>query len=1231
MILKGAFYIDELNDLLIKHTDRKTVLNFYNQYTYFELNNAPKVIDFDNVNPLLKVAWNIVTRGDATRASIKTSNYFTNNYFKEVSKPINFSKAALLASLNVDISEDNSNLSYVLSNFSDLNKEKVREYGVQIENIYNCLKSLIEFSQIQRAILLLLMSAPNEISFSINGVSKEEENLVITDLNDLFKSLNSLITKEEIPIPLLEIESENNRIISLNNDNICDISIKSFVEKSNNLANINVLTDRKIKYQLLGKVIEQEIQLKDNNKVLKQTFKYKTNKQEKGLKYILNNLFRKTNFKPGQEAIINRALRGKDVIGLLPTGGGKSLTFQICAVLHPGVTIVVDPINSLMKDQYDKLIENGITKTAFINSFNTKQERENNIQKLTESRFLILFVSPERFQIENFRMALSSCKNQSVYFSYAVIDEAHCVSEWGHDFRHVYLNLAQNLRRHCFTKNESLTIFALTATASFDVLADVQRELKLKEDAIISLPPEAIDRKELNFNILAIEAEIEDRLEYYIRERKLGSLKYPKIKSFLTGIPAKIEELEKKHGCLNLTPQKDFYSLKNEEYKNAGVIFCPTKSNKLPNGVLHLKNGKEISKNYNTSPPTITYDKSGLNELPFLSITTFFGNGSDDTIKDRTIETEAEFSVKNQEIFIQNKSNLMIATKAFGMGIDKPNIRFSIHYSLPNSVESFYQEAGRAGRDGNLAICSIIYHKKDIETNYDFYKNAFKGVLREREILNELLEEVEYEDGFFLNVLKREIQDKFPEVHYINLWKDRYIYINGPWKQNEKDRIKIGLLDLNRNLRSYDNATQNFDTTKANEILNFSRKILKEKCPNSDYLEWFKTKSTDGIKTLINSKSSDEYRLKIGFTNSVISKMNEVIKAIGYDNFEERIIRAGYNFSTNEDDFIDNLRYQYYKFQINKTGNASKEFNPNPDTTKYLKEYYTRIRNSSDTQRAIYRMSVVGIIDDYVIDYVGGYIEVRFKAKKDKEYKENFKNYLRRYLGIEKTKTWLNRVDALNENSTLKSVLYILVEFIEEEISDKRKRSIDYMQELCEVFLTEGESEFRDRMIRYFTSKYARNDYLPADTEKGKKENCAIVKKYINYIDSPPDGLGGPIDNAKHLRGACDNLRINMVDNASIDLLTSFSLFALELKEGDTIESATEKPLVQQAINLYRSGFRKMLRIDSWTDVKELIELFNSEVLDFNSEIKSLLNTLSSELLVNRTSYKLKILLDKIT
>ncbi len=232
------------------------------------------------------------------------------------------------------------------------------------------------------------------------------------------------------------------------------------------------------------------------------------------LRYFLKLLFRKRDFRPGQLPILDRALRLKSVIGLLPTGGGKSLTYQLAAMLQPGVTLIVDPLVSLMSDQVKGLIRYGIDCCNFINSTQTKDKKQEVCDRLANSEFLYFFVTPERLCIDEFRSCLKNIGHAGVYFSYGVIDEVHCVSEWGHDFRFTYLHLGRNLYEYVRPlarkgmQDERISLFGLTATASFDVLIDVERELSvnnkfpLEPDSIVRF--ENTNRLELQYRVIKI-------------------------------------------------------------------------------------------------------------------------------------------------------------------------------------------------------------------------------------------------------------------------------------------------------------------------------------------------------------------------------------------------------------------------------------------------------------------------------------------------------------------------------------------------------------------------------------------------------------------------------------------------------------------------------------------------------------------------------------------------------
>jgi ATP-dependent DNA helicase RecQ len=335
----------------------------------------------------------------------------------------------------------------------------------------------------------------------------------------------------------------------------------------------------------------------------------------------LKRFFGFVRFRPGQRAIMHDVLARRDVLALMPTGGGKSLCFQLPALLQPGVTLVVSPLIALMQDQVRQLENNGIP-AAFLNSSLDAAEIQRRTAALLRGEYKLLYLAPERLLLQEFLEGPLQRLDSGIGINAFVIDEAHCVSEWGHDFRTEYRQLARLRRRH-----PDVPVLAFTATATARVRNDIIAQLALRDPAV----------HVASFN--------RPNLFYRVR---------PKDKSTYRELLA----LAKSGG--------------------AGIVYC-----------LSRRRVDELAAKLHAE---------GIRAAPYHA-------GLDAVMRRDT-----------QDAFIRDDLQVIVATIAFGMGIDKPDVRWVVHYDLPRTLEGYYQESGRAGRDGDPANCTLYFGGADIRT-----------------------------------------------------------------------------------------------------------------------------------------------------------------------------------------------------------------------------------------------------------------------------------------------------------------------------------------------------------------------------------------------------------------------------------------------------------------------------------------------------------------------------------
>lgn len=981
-------------------------------------------------------------------------------------------------------------------------------------------KNLNAVARIQKTLIEAIISERLDINKQEWNILVIEDNtsvakISIEDFSETYHNLIALTNDyDEMVLPRLSVSTKKNALSKKKYDAVIDVSIDQpcnakdvsfsdfkasndcyFIVRSSErvYADRILYTTERISYKPLVERNSQGVY----NRIEENCSK---------LRYFLNLIFRKEDFRPGQLPILNRALQLKSVIGLLPTGGGKSLTYQLAAMLQPAVTLVVDPLKGLMKDQYDGLLNTGIDCISYINSDITKNFKEGRRRELalTGSQVQIMFLSPERLSIHRFRNVLRSMRESGVYFAYGVIDEVHCVSEWGHDFRLAYLHLGRNLFNYVLPKkvegkDNHISLFGLTATASFDVLADVQRELSgtnafsLEEDATVRY--ENTNRLELQYNVVEVDAKDANKAWGVgdIKEKKLlevindatqkivdiqdnSAVKYIKerfIERENLIDPAIVNKIQ--DAKLDVDVENGWYKQTNTD--TAGIVFCIRASEKT-----------------NLSVPSV---EATLREKGLSSISTF--KGGDDT--------------EYQDAFLKGKTCMMVATKAFGMGIDKSNVRMTFHLNYPGSLESFVQEAGRAGRDKKMALATIMcspekFWVKNVKTDKwqdfsaDYINNKFF-----------------YDSNFLGEAFELYVMELLINKLHVKISNEEFYGIDKPCIANSQGIVKF--------IKRYNKG----------QILTY-------------YISYKE-----------NEQILDEYNQYLYANQMPV-----------FNTLNAKKLKTNRGFS-------------------------------------YIRDYGSAVYKDA-IQKAIYRMCIIGLIDDFTEDYSEQTFRITTVCQEDTEYYERLSSYYRKYYSTERVESMMTEVRTLAKTEgVIMACLKHLTSFIYKSIAEKRARGILDMEQFCNLAISskqdwkETNEELKDFIFYYFNSKYAREGFVTYDSnlqidvpfslkddtnhdDHSEEEITSfdLVRKYMRVVDTEIVNHDSQMDNIKHLQGAVRLIRRAIADmNPVLNLLNVFCILYLGQETNEMLED--------ELYDDYKAVFIQYMDQGRWDLIEEFTQL----------------------------------------
>lgn len=846
-----------------------------------------------------------------------------------------------------------------------------------------------------------------------------------------------------------------------------------------------------------------------------------------------------------------------------------------------------------MEDQVRVLKENWIDNVSYANSTQSQYVKNKAIVDFKLGFNQILFISPERFVIPEFRSIISKIDstNYGQSIGYCIIDEVHCVSEWGHDFRYDYLLLGKNTQKYSKSRDSEVSLMGLTATASFDVLADIERELQIEHDdvaeAIIMI--ENTVRPELFFRVVDI-SNAKNRSESLLYEIQNfnETFKYFNNKELLfKSQKHHFENFDPKDfaertslGAYKFDPDNQFVFkekfsqlLDNLPKPFSSIVFCPVKGTKISPSTGEFINQKGVRYNHNL--------------LRSNGVTAGYFYGSDET----------EDSEESQKViqdhfhkFMNGNISTMVCTKAFGMGIDKDDIRATFHINYSSSLESLVQECGRAGRDKKVAIATILASDKTY-FSFDYLKftDFYKG-LSDFDIKVIKTNLVEYFVDNRPVKIQFTTQEHFiahlEECKFTSISKNGVVSTLSDFKvKNIKDIIKENINDLlieksedrdihdffyenNFKGKRYENAQMFKLFTCAPEINGFDeipalyQQLEAEKdnvvfsfmVPFNSKLEKPKFQFKDKYKT----KDLSDYERQLIMQTPFFQNIYNL-----YNIPEDKVFEAYKLYYTAEsvEDF-------WQKIETEKVISLEDLQNLSEEDKHIIEEPLVSQRNEIETGRLLYRLHSVGFLTGYTKDYRRKLYQCDFYKSSNVEYyidklHEFFKRYQSEKTAEESIRILSNQLsfedgDLMND---LVLILNYLTEFTYNEIATKRRKATGEIKELIERILASEKNDYEKNLILkediyfYFNAKYARKGFVENNKsyslvddyyEDHDKEKDEILFK---YIDEELLKFGTEQNNYKHLMGTCKKMLRNLTESENqkdwlLHLLLAFALYS---------------------------------------------------------------------------------------